>query len=94
MPPPQNPAVIKAQADAAHTQAMVATENAKAAGQQASAQAEVIKAAADAKSSAAEHFPALMPRQYRRSERCSQMKQHGASFDAFQTLMDTLGQAP
>lgn len=91
MPPPPNPAAIKAQSDAAMAQVKLQTEQIKLQGQQASGQAEVIKAAAADKESAANTFRTYAQGIDALSD--AQMKQQGQHFDAFQTLMDALGQA-
>lgn len=91
MPPPQNPEVIKAQAEAAHTQALVATEQAKATAQHASAQAEVIKAAAESKSSAAETFKTYAQGVDFLSDAAA--KQMDPHFDAVGMLLKALDQA-
>lgn len=90
-PPPPNPELIKAQADAAHTQAMAQTEQAKAQGVQASAQAEVIKAAAESKSSAADTFKTYAEGIDALSDAAA--KQMDPHFDAVGMLLKALDQA-
>lgn len=89
-PPPPNPEMIKAQAEAQRTQAEAQTEQARAHSEIAQAQSEALKSGAEADKTKAETFATYA--QGVKSISDAQAVQHGQHIDAFQLLMDALAQ--